>query len=377
MTARPPSAADASSVSPVRVVPGLPPARSGVGVPLAEITTLRIGGPAARTTVVRDDRELVAAIAAADAGPREALVVGGGSNLVVDDAAQDVDVVVVRTTGTRDVEEDGVVLRTVAAGEPWDATVAAAVADGLAGVECLSGIPGAVGATPIQNVGAYGQDVSQTIRAVRVLDRRTGEARELAAEACGFAYRDSRLKGDDRYVVLDVTFALEVRRDSAPVRYAELARALGVAVGDRVPAGDARDAVLALRAGKGMVLDPDDPDTVSAGSFFTNPILDPDAFAALGRRVADRLGPDVVPPGHEEPDGRVKTSAAWLIERAGYARGYARGGAALSSKHALALTNRGGGSADLVALARDVAAGVEAAFGVSLRPEPVLVGVTW
>ncbi|MGE4426298.1 MAG: UDP-N-acetylmuramate dehydrogenase [Solirubrobacteraceae bacterium] len=377
MSSRHPSAADERPALPARPVPGLPPVRTGPGVPLAELTTLRIGGPAARTVVARTEAEVVAAVSAADAGPRPLLLVGGGSNLVIDDGPQDRDVVVVRTTGTDDVERDGSVWRTVAAGEPWDATVAASVADGLVGLECLSGIPGAVGATPIQNVGAYGQDVAQTIRRVRTSDRHTGEVRELTAEECGFAYRDSAFKGEDRHVVLTVTFALEPGRASAPVRYAELARALGVAVGARAPLPEVRAAVLALRAGKGMVLDPEDPDTVSAGSFFTNPILDPDAFAALERRVADRLGREVTPPRYPEPDGRAKTSAAWLIERAGFAKGHARGGAAISSKHTLALTNRGGGSADLVALAREVAAGVQEAFGVALHPEPVFVGVSW
>ncbi|MDX8153580.1 UDP-N-acetylmuramate dehydrogenase [Patulibacter brassicae] len=363
-------------------VPGLPDAVAGRDVPLARLTTLGLGGPAERVLVARDEDALVDAVTDADREQRPLLLVGGGSNLVVADDPLPGDVVVVRTAGTTDVdgpERDGrpTVDRTVAAGASWDAVVASAVADGLAGIECLSGIPGATGATPIQNVGAYGQEVADTIVAVRVLDRRTGEVRELPAEACGFAYRDSAFKGRARYVVLAVTFRLPRDERSAPIRYAELAATLGVAVGERVPAAEARDAVLALRRGKGMVLDPGDPDTRSAGSFFTNPILDAEAFAALERRVAERLGADVAPPRHPAGDGRWKSSAAWLIDRAGFGRGHARPGAAISSKHALALTSRGGTTDDLLALAHEVADGVRAAFGVQLHPEPVLVGARW
>ncbi|WP_370695356.1 UDP-N-acetylmuramate dehydrogenase [Patulibacter sp.] len=364
-------------------VPGLPAARPGPAIPLATLTTLGIGGPAERVLVARDEASLIEAIADADRAGRPLLVLGGGSNVVVSDDPLPGDVVLVRTRGTHDAEDAGGpggaprVLRTVAAGEPWDAVVAAAVADGLAGLECLSGIPGATGATPIQNVGAYGQEVADTIVAVRVLDRRTGEVATLPAEALGFAYRDSVLKGRDDRVVLDVTFALERSGLGAPVRYGELVRSVGAAAGERVPAAQLRDAVLALRRGKGMVLDPSDPDTRSAGSFFTNPILDDDAFAAFRARVADRLGPDVQPPEYEAGPGRRKTSAAWLIDRAGFEKGHARDGAAISSKHTLALTSRGGDAADLVALAREVAGGVERAFGIALHPEPVFVGARW
>ncbi|MGX6448068.1 UDP-N-acetylmuramate dehydrogenase, partial [Patulibacter sp. S7RM1-6] len=329
----------------------MPEAAAGTDVPLARLTTLRVGGPAACVLVARTEDELVAAVRDADAAGRPLLLLGGGSNLVVSDDPVPGDVLAIRTRGTEDREgPDGRTLRTVAAGEPWDAVVARAVADGLAGVEALSGIPGATGATPIQNVGAYGQDVADTVASVRVLDRTTGEIAELPAAACGFAYRDSVFKGRQDRVVLAVTFALERSPLGAPVRYAELARTLGVEIGDRVPAAALRDAVLALRRGKGMVLDPDDPDTWSAGSFFTNPILAPAAFAALEERVAERLGPAVRPPAFAEPDGRTKTSAAWLIDRAGFARGHARAGAAISSKHALALTSRGGTAADVLAL---------------------------
>jgi UDP-N-acetylmuramate dehydrogenase len=275
---------------------------------------------------------------------------------------------------------DGRVALEVQAGEPWDSLVARCVADGLAGVECLSGIPGSVGATPIQNVGAYGQEVAETIVSVRVLDRSTGAVEELDAAACGFTYRSSAFKRvPGRWVVLAVTFALGRSDLSAPVRYAELARTLGVELGERAPLADVREAVLALRRGKGMVIDPADPDSVSAGSFFTNPILDAGAFAALERRVAERLGDGAAPPAFPEGDGRVKTSAAWLIERAGFHRGHGDPqGIAISAKHTLALTNRGAGTtAQLVALAREIAGGVRERFDVELVPEPVFVGHEW
>jgi UDP-N-acetylmuramate dehydrogenase len=258
--------------------------------------------------------------------------------------------------------------------------VADCVAGGLAGIECLAGIPGSVGATPIQNVGAYGQEVAETISAVRVLDRADGAVRTLAPADCGFTYRSSAFKREPgRWVVLAVSFALEASERSAPIRYPELARALGVEVGARAPLADVREAVLALRRGKGMVLDPDDADTVSAGSFFTNPVLDADAFAALRTRAAERLGSDAPPPAWPDADGHVKTSAAWLIERAGFHRGHGNPeGIAISRKHTLALTNRGAGTtAELLALAHEIAGGVRDAFGVALVPEPVLVGAEW
>jgi UDP-N-acetylmuramate dehydrogenase len=368
---------------PVLTVPGLPAARSGVDVPLGPLTTLGVGGRAERLVVARDDETLIAAVTDADDAGRPLLLLAGGSNVVIGDDALAGDVVVIRTTGTTDVEvatDPGAtptVLRTVAAGEPWDAVVARAVADGLAGLECLSGIPGAAGATPIQNVGAYGQEVADTVVAVRALDRRTGTVVRLTAAELGFAYRDSVLKGRADHVVLDVTFALERSSLGRPVRYGELARTVGAEDGRRVPSVELRDAVLALRRGKGMVLDPADPDTRSAGSFFTNPILADEDFARLREVVAARLGGDVEPPAYTADAGRTKTSAAWLIERAGFARGHARRGAAISSKHTLALTSRGGGAADVLALAREVADGVRDVFGVALHPEPVLVGVDW
>jgi UDP-N-acetylmuramate dehydrogenase len=341
------------------------------GVPLAPLTTLRLGGPAARVVEAHTNEDLVAAIRACDEAGEPVLVLAGGSNVVIADEGFAGTVVRVMTHG---VERDGTAL-TVAAGEPWDDVVAATVDDGLAGIECLSGIPGSTGATPIQNVGAYGQDVAQTVTRVRVYDRGAHAAQgggsdavveDLPAEALGFAYRTSALRYQDRRVVLEVTFELTNSDLSGPLRYAELARAVGA---DRAPLHDVRAAVLELRRGKGMVLDPNDPDSVSAGSFFTNPILEADEFAALVQRAGTE------PPRFPEPHGRVKTSAAWLIERAGFHKGDTRGAVGISTKHSLALINRGGATtAELVAFAREIAAGVRERFGVDLHPEPIFVG---
>jgi len=350
--------------------------------PLSELTTLRLGGPPARYMVAATEEELVAHVRAADDAGEPLLVLGGGSNVVVADAGFDGTVVHV---GTRGVEQplrsDGRIWLDVAAGEDWDALVAFCVAHGVAGIEALSGIPGTVGATPIQNVGAYGQEVADVIAGVRALDRESGVIHALDVEACLFDYRSSVFKRDPgRWLVLSVSFAFEPETSSEPVRYAELARRLGIEEGERAPLEDVRAAVLALRRGKGMVLDPADPDTVSAGSFFTNPTLREHAFAELVARAAERLGPDAVPPSWPTSHHRyVKTSAAWLIERAGFARGQGDpDGIAISSKHTLALCNRGAGTTtQLIALAREIAAGVDEAFGVQLVPEPVLVGHEW
>ena len=351
------------------------------GVPLAPLTTLRLGGPAERLMRVSAEAELVEAARALDAEQAPVVVLAGGSNVVVADAGVAGTVLQVATRGVQRRElADGRVALTVQAGEDWDAVVAGAVEDDLAGIECLSGIPGSTGATPIQNVGAYGQEVATTIVAVRALDRQSGDVLDLSPEDCGFAYRTSRFRRRDSHLVLSVTFALApaARSGSEPIRYPELARALDLEVGDRAPLPEVRAAVLALRRGKGMVLDPADPDSVSAGSFFTNPILDADRAAALERRVRQRLGPDASLPQWPEASGRVKTSAAWLVERAGFCRGYGEGPVGVSSRHTLALINRGGArTVELVALAREIAAGVQAAFGIALTPEPVFVGHSW
>ncbi|SOD61862.1 UDP-N-acetylmuramate dehydrogenase [Streptomyces zhaozhouensis] len=343
--------------------------------PLAPLTTLRLGGPADRLLTATTDEEIVEAVRRADAERRPLLLIGGGSNLVVADSGFRGTALRLATTGVR---LDGTRLE-LAAGENWSAAVARTVEAGLAGVECLAGIPGSAGATPIQNVGAYGQEVSSVITEVVAYDRETDETVTLTGEECGFAYRHSRFKAEPhRFVVLRVRCELEDAGGlSAPIRYAETARLLGVEQGGRVPLANAREAVLKLRTGKGMVLDPEDHDTWSAGSFFTNPVLDADAFAAFRRRAVERLGPEAEPPAYPAPDGHTKTSAAWLIDRAGFTKGYGTGPARISGKHTLALTNRGEATtADLLALAREVRDGVHAAFGVTLVNEPVLVGTS-
>ena len=347
--------------------------------PLAGHTTMRVGGPAARMVVVETPDELVDAVREVDDADEPLLVLGGGSNLVLPDAGFDGTVVKVATRGVRVESADscGGAAVVVAAGEPWDDVVARAVDEGWSGVEALSGIPGSTGATPVQNVGAYGQEVAQTIARVRVWDRLEERVRTMTTLDCRFTYRHSLFKGTDRYVVIDVMFQLLLGSHSQPVRYADLASQLGVEVGERVPLGEAREAVLAQRRRRGMVLDPLDHDTWSCGSFFTNPLLDADEFAALEARVVERLGAGAgAPPRFPEADGRVKTSAAWLIERAGFSKGFgAPGPATLSTKHTLAVTNRGDATAaDVVALARTVRDGVREAFGVSLVNEPVIVG---
>ena len=341
---------------------------------LADLTTLRLGGPANRFVEAGTEEEVVAMVRDADAADEPVLVLAGGSNVVVADEGFPGTVVHVLTRG---IGRESASF-TVQAGEPWDDFVAACVEDGLAGIECLCGIPGSTGATPIQNVGAYGQEVSEVITSVRVLNRADGEVSELAPADCGFTYRSSAFKREPgQWVVLAVTFELDPQAESRPIRYVELARALGVELGESAPLAEVREAVLRLRRSKGMVIDPDDPDSVSAGSFFTNPILDPAHFEELERRVAHDLGPDTRLPSWPEPDGQVKTSAAWLVEKAGFGRGHgAPGPIMVSTKHSLALTNRGGGTtAELIALAREIQAGVRERFGVELLPEPVLVGV--
>jgi UDP-N-acetylmuramate dehydrogenase len=334
---------------------------------LADLTTLRLGGPARAVIDATTEDELVDTVRIADEGGDAVLLVGGGSNLVVADDGVDGTIVRVLTRGiTIDADFCSGAMVTVAAGEPWDVLVARAVAEGWVGIEALSGIPGSTGATPIQNVGAYGQDVAQTIASVRTYDRYDRRIRTFAASDCGFSYRHSRFKDEPlRYVVLSVTFQLALGDLGAPIAYAELARALGVEVGERAPTADVRRAVLDLRRGKGMVLDADDHDTWSAGSFFTNPLLSPEQAAALPPEA----------PRFDQPDGSVKTSAAWLIDRAGFPKGYGSELVSLSTKHPLALTNRGSGTtAQLLDLAREVRDGVQRVYGITLVNEPVLIG---
>jgi UDP-N-acetylmuramate dehydrogenase len=331
---------------------------------LAELTTLRLGGPASELVEVHDEAALIDAVRTADEQGIPVLVVGGGSNLVVADEGYAGRVVVVRHGGLAEQSDScGGAFVEVGAGESWDHVVATAVEGGWVGIEALSGIPGTTGATPIQNVGAYGQEVSQTLARVRTWDRLLGGVRTFAAADCGFGYRTSRFKQDPgRHVVLSVTFQLTLGDLGAPVEYAELAAALGIEIGQRAPSRDVREAVLGLRRNKGMVLDPDDHDTWSTGSFFTNPVVPAESVPAGA-------------PAWPQPDGLVKTSAAWLIERAGFAKGYGNDRVRLSSKHTLALTNRGDATtADLLDLARELRDGVEQRFGIVLVNEPVLVG---
>jgi UDP-N-acetylmuramate dehydrogenase len=327
-------------------------------VRLAELTTLAVGGPAERLIEVTTASELVGAVRDADEAGRPLLLLGGGSNVVAPDEGWPGDVVLVRSRG---IERTGGGL-TAQAGHDWDELVAFTVENGLAGIEALSGIPGCTGATPIQNVGAYGQEVAQTITAVRVYDRREKAERTLTPAECGFAYRDSRLKREPgRFVVLQVGFELHPGALSRPVGYAELARTLGVGVGDPAPLSDVREAVLGLRRSKGMVWDPADPDSRSAGSFFTNPIV-PAEDAVEGC------------PSWPAGDGQVKLSAAWLVQHAGFGRGTRDGHVGTSSKHSLALTTEDGATAtELLAFADRIAATVRERFGVPLEREPTAV----
>ena len=361
---------------------------------LADLTTMRVGGPIATLRETSSDAELVDAVRDADASGTPLLVLGGGSNLLASDDG--FDGVVVRDA-RRDAYADvsivndgacGGLTITAAAGVSWDALVARAVENQWSGFEAMSGIPGSVGATPVQNVGAYGAEVADVIAQVRTWDRHLEEIRTLPLMACGFSYRNSLFKrsmtggADDgrrwvptpRFVILSVTFHVRMASLSAPVRYAQLASALGVAEGARVPISDVREAVLALRRSKGMVLDASDHDTWSAGSFFTNPIVDPATAASLP------VDAPRFPPGPNAPADAVKVSAAWLIEQAGFGKGFsvaADARASLSTKHTLALTNRGGATAhDIVDLARVIKTGVRERFGIELAPEPVTLGVT-
>ena len=348
------------------LVGGVPVAEE---VPLAPLTTLRVGPVARRLITCERTEQIVDVIRAlnSEAEPGErALVLAGGSNVVLADDLPDLTVVLLANAG---ISVDGDIVR-AEAGAVWDDVVVAALEHGLGGLECLSGIPGSAGATPVQNVGAYGAEVSDTIRRVRLLDRATGEDRWVGGGELGFGYRTSILRHSDAAIVLEVEFALDPDGRSAPLRYGELTAALGAEPGARTDPALVRDAVLALRARKGMVLDDSDHDTWSVGSFFTNPVVTPTEFDRLQRDT------DAPVPNYPAPDG-VKLAAGWLVERAGFFKGYPGDDAParLSTKHALALTNRGGATAaDVIALARRVRDGVRAEFGIELTPEPILIG---
>ncbi|MDQ3887242.1 MAG: UDP-N-acetylmuramate dehydrogenase [Actinomycetota bacterium] len=341
---------------------------------LAPFTTLRLGGPARQFVEADSTEAVVHAVRAADAAGEPLLLLAGGSNLVIGDAGFEGTAVRVASRG---VDIDGKGVLHAAAGEDWESVVARTVDEGYGGLECLSGIPGSVGATPVQNVGAYGVELSDLLLDVDLYHRISGEVRTVPVRGLGLGYRTSALKATDAAVVLMVRLQLSSDGLCAPIRYPELARTLDVEPGTRVPTAEVREAVLALRRSKGMVLDAADHDTWSVGSFFTNPLLDAAQLARTMERIQDRTGPSVPVPQYPGGPGQTKLSAAWLIEHAGFHRGHPGPGGrvALSGKHTLALTNRGGAStADLLALAREVQAGVRSCFGVTLHPEPVLVG---
>ncbi len=376
----------------------------------SELTTLRVGGPAAQMFAPAHSRQLIETALEVWGSGDEWLLLGGGSNTVMADEGFDGSVIRVVTRGIERLRAEpgddtvhgaSAVRLRVQAGEPWDALVAYTVEHGWSGIEALSGIPGSVGAAPVQNIGAYGQEIASTLVAIEFLDYESGELHRVPVSELGLGYRTSALKQGRRGVVVSVEFELDANGADAgaslgaPVAYAQLASALGVQLGDRVPLVEVRQAVLRLRAAKGMVLSAEDPDSVSAGSFFTNPIVS-DHFAATLPADAPRwpLVPElneavVAPlesfvPGElafrraQSEKGAVKLSAAWLIEHSGVVRGFSLpgSGAAVSTKHTLALVNRGSATAsDIAELARYIQSRVLSEFGVILQPEPVLVGV--
>lgn len=358
---------------------------------LSELTTLGVGGPAARLVEPSTRDELIDVVTATWNSPDDWMLLGGGSNLVVADEGFDGTVLRIGTRGIRETRVAGSrpVRLTVEAGEPWDAVVAHAAAAGWSGIEALSGIPGSAGAAPVQNIGAYGQELASSLVAIDFLDFDTGALVRVPAAELGLGYRTSALKRGRLGLVVALELALADDAGlSQPIAYAQLAGALGVRIGDRVPVGELRTAVLELRGSKGMLWDPADPDSASAGSFFTNPVVSEQFARGLPSDAprwptAPEEAARVLPLGSDIPhvvrgEYLVKLSAAWLIERAGITRGFAIPGsrAAVSSKHTLAIVNRGGATAaEVVQLAGYFQTRVLSEFGVNLQPEPVLVGV--
>ena len=332
---------------------------------LAEYTTLKLGGPAKNFVHAKTEEELIAAIKSADGAGEKVLILGGGSNLLIADAGFDGTVIRVETTGNSyEIDACSGGMLQVAAGEDWDTFVQFTLSKGLANLETLSGIPGTVGGSPIQNIGAYGHEVSEVIARVRTYDREAGAIKTFTGNECGFGYRTSNFKQNpDRYLILDVTFQLRQGEESLPIQYKELADALGVEIGARANIAKVRETVLALRAKKGMLIE---SGIASAGSFFTNPILSVEAAAALPAGA----------PRWPQADGTVKTSAAWLIEHAGVTKGTSHGGAKVSDLHVLALTNSGtAATQEIVELARSIQEKVLAQFNVKLEPEVRFVGL--
>jgi UDP-N-acetylmuramate dehydrogenase len=329
-------------------------------ISLASLTTLGVGGVAKKFARLDRAEDLPDALAL----DPNILVLGGGSNLIVRDGGWDGLVLQIAIPGVFAVDD----VVTANAGVVWDDFVQQMIDEGRAGLECMSGIPGLVGATPMQNVGAYGQEVSDTVVAVQVFDRHTGRFDTMLPAQCEFAYRHSVFRGSDRWIIVEVAFKLPRRADSAPIKYPELCRALGIEVGGTAPLAHVRQTVIALRKVKGMVVDAEDPESRSAGSFFTNPIVDAELAAKLALEYPNM---PLWPAGE-----RTKLSAGWLIERAGFPKGTTRGNVRISNKHALALVNGGGATtAELLALAAEIQDGVRAKMGVELQREPILVGV--
>lgn len=334
---------------------------------LNKYTSLRVGGPAKSIINVSTEEEIIAAIEAAGDSP--ILIIGGGSNVLVSDQGFDGTVIhIANNQAESEVDACSGATLTIGAGENWDEFVRTTISRGFAGLETLSGIPGTVGAAPIQNIGAYGHEVSEFITRVRTYDREAKAVKTFTNSECEFEYRNSIFKRTPgRYIVLSVQFQIRRGETSTPITYAELAKKLGIEVGEKAPVVDVRTSVMELRAAKGMLLNPDDKDSWSAGSFFTNPIVSADIASALPEGAPKWL----------LTDGRIKTSAAWLIEHSGIDKGHAHGGARVSTKHVLALTNSGDATAeDLIELAREVRTAVQAKFGITLEPEVNLVGIS-
>jgi UDP-N-acetylmuramate dehydrogenase len=336
---------------------------------LAQYTSLRVGGPAQKFIHATTEQELIEAVKNSDKSGEPVLIIGGGSNVLIGDQGFNGTVIRVETKGNSyqfDACSGGMI--TVNSGENWDEFVQWIISKGFADVETLSGIPGTVGGAPIQNIGAYGHEICEVIARVRTWDRKINAVKTFTNQDCEFGYRTSRFKREkDRYVVLDVTFQLRKGEMSLPIKYQELANYLGVQLGDRVLVEDVRRAVLALRAAKGMVLSESDPDSWSAGSFFVNPIL--------SAELAAKLPSDA--PRWQQADGRVKTSAAWLMEKSGVRKGEEHEGARVSTKHVLALVNSGNAKAsDIAELAKSARTQVKKVFGITLEPEVHFVGLS-
>ena len=333
---------------------------------LRHYTSLRVGGPAKQFIDAHNENEIIAAIESAGDSP--ILIIGGGTNILVADDG--FDGLVIRITNhslKAEIDACSGATLTIGAGENWDELVKASIERGFAGLETLSGIPGTVGATPIQNIGAYGNEVSEFITRVRTYDREKREIKTFTNEQCEFSYRNSHFKSHPgRYVIIEVQFQLRIGVESTAITYAELAKKLEIGVGEKAPVVATRKAVLELRAAKGMLLNPSDRDSWSAGSFFTNPIIDEAVAAKLPKGA----------PRWPQVDGRVKTTAAWLIENSGIKKGDSLGGARISTKHILALTNAANATAqDIAALAKSAQKSVADTFGIILEPEVNLIGL--